>query len=150
MEHHYLITEDIAAIAAADKQLPSGIDYEANIYFRQERNGMLLGTYEPKSTPWKVHGTPMDFGHELLNPDLDRIAERLEMSFERIPAIGQSGIKSVINGPFTFGPDGNPMIGPVPGMQNLLGRGGRNGWVLSRWWGRFDHGRVDDGRRTVD
>ncbi len=120
MEHHYLITDSIPQIAerAAGDRLPAGIDYEANIYFRQEQNGMLLGTYEPHATPWKVQGTPMNFGHELLQPDLDRIADRLEMAFERIPAIGTTGIKDVINGPFTFGPDGNPMIGPIPGMTN--------------------------------
>ena len=121
MEHHYLITEDIPAIAERMKsgeRLPAGIDYEANIYFRQERHGMLLGTYEPRSTPWKVGGTPMDFGHELLQPDLDRIADRLELAYGRIPALGEAGIKTVVNGPFTFGPDGNPMIGPVPGMTN--------------------------------
>lgn len=121
MEHHYLITEEVPEIAERMKsgeRLPAGIDYEANIYFRQERNGMLLGTYEPKSTPWKVTGTPMDFGHELLQPDLERIADRLELAFERIPALGRAGIKTVVNGPFTFGPDGNPMIGPIPGMTN--------------------------------
>jgi len=121
MEHHYLITEDIPEITErmqSGERLPAGIDYEANIYFRQERNGMLLGTYEPRSTPWQVGGTPLDFGHELLSPDLDRIADRLELAFERIPALGRAGIKTVVNGPFTFGPDGNPMIGPVPGMTN--------------------------------
>lgn len=121
MEHHYLVTEDIPAIRErmeGGERLPAGIDYEANIYFRQERMGMLLGTYEPRATPWKVGGTPMDFGHELLNPDLDRIADRLELAFERIPALGEAGIKNVVNGPFTFGPDGNPMIGPVPGLTN--------------------------------
>lgn len=70
MEHHYLITEDIPQIAERmreGRRLPAGIDYEANIYFRQERNGMLLGTYEPRATPWKVEGTPFNFGHELLS-----------------------------------------------------------------------------------
>ncbi|MCC1493831.1 FAD-dependent oxidoreductase [Cognatishimia sp. F0-27] len=148
MEHHYLITDTIPVIAErmADMgeagRLPAGIDYEANIYFRQERHGMLLGTYEPKSTPWKVHGTPWDFGHELLPPDLDRIADRLEMSFERIPTIGEAGIKDMINGPFTFGPDGNPMIGPVPGMKNywvavgvMAGfcQGGGVGLTMAEW-----------------
>lgn len=121
MEHHYLITEDIPEIVErmqGGERLPAGIDYEGNMYFRQERNGMLLGTYEPLSTPWQVAGTPRDFGHELLAPDLDRIADRLELGFERIPALGRAGIKNIINGPFTFGPDGNPLIGPVPGMRN--------------------------------
>ena len=79
---------------------------------------MLLGTYEPVATPWSVNGTPQTFGHELLEPQLDHIAERLELGFERIPALEKAGIKDIINGPFTFGPDGNPMIGPVPGMRN--------------------------------
>ena len=96
MEHHYLITEDIPEIAErmqSGERRPAGIDYEANIYFRQERTGMLLGTYEPKSTPWKVEGTPMDFGHELLAPDLDRVADRLELAFGRIPALGRAGTR---------------------------------------------------------
>ena len=157
MEHHYLITEDIAEIQSrmADQgeagRLPAGIDYEANIYFRQERQGMLLGTYEPQSTPWKIGGTPWDFGHELLNPDLDRITDRLEMSFERIPAIGNAGIKNIINGPFTFGPDGNPMIGPVPGMKNywvavgvMAGfcQGGGVGLTMAEW--------MIDGEPSID
>ena len=118
MEHHYLITEAIPQIVERAERLPAGIDYEGNIYFRQEGQGMLLGTYEPKATPWSVAGTPQDFGHELLEPPLDHIAERLELGFERIPALKEAGIKDMINGPFTFGPDGNPMIGPVPGMRN--------------------------------
>ena len=118
MEHHYLITETIPEIKTAGRELPCGIDYEANLYFRQEHQGLLLGTYEPKATPWMVAGTPADFGHELLEPDLERVAGRLELAFARIPALGRAGIKNVVNGPFTFGPDGNPMIGPVPGMQN--------------------------------
>ncbi|MEO9819474.1 MAG: FAD-dependent oxidoreductase [Yoonia sp.] len=157
MEHHYLITDKIPMIAdrmdsmGEAGRLPAGIDYEANIYFRQERHGMLLGTYEPKSTPWKVDGTPWNFGHELLQPDLDRIADRLEMSFERIPAIGESGIKDMINGPFTFGPDGNPMIGPVPGMKNywvavgvMAGfcQGGGVGLTMAEW--------MIDGEPSID
>lgn len=157
MEHHYLITEKIPLVAERMEsmgeagRLPAGIDYEANIYFRQERQGMLLGTYEPKSTPWKVHGTPWDFGHELLQPDLDRIADRLEMSFDRIPAIGEAGIKDMINGPFTFGPDGNPMIGPVPGMKNywvavgvMAGfcQGGGVGLTMAEW--------MIDGEPSID
>jgi dimethylglycine dehydrogenase len=151
MEHHYLITEDIDAVKNHGTRLPAGIDYEANIYFRQERQGMLLGTYEPKGTAWKVDGTPWDFGHELLPPDIDRIADRLEMSFERIPAIGQAGIKNFINGPFTFGPDGNPMIGPVPGMKNywvavgvMAGfcQGGGVGLTMAEW--------MIDGEPSID
>lgn len=120
MEHHYLITEEIDKITALPEglRLPACIDYEANIYFRQERSGLLLGTYEPQSTPWSIDGTPQTFGHDLLEPDLDRIADRLALAFERIPSLQNAGIKDTINGPFVFSPDGNPMIGPVPGMKN--------------------------------
>lgn len=151
MEHHYLLTDTIERVANSPTRLPCGIDYEANIYFRQERDGMLLGTYEPKSTPWKVDGTPWDFGHELLQPDLERIADRLEMAFARIPALGEVGIRSEINGPFTFGPDGNPMIGPVPGLRNywcaigvMAGfcQGGGVGLTMAEW--------MIDGEPSID
>ena len=152
MEHHYLITEDIPEIVErGNERLPAGIDYEGNMYFRQERKGMLLGTYEPRATPWSVTGTPRDFGHELLAPKLDNIAERLELGFQRIPALGRAGIKNVINGPFTFGPDGNPMIGPVPGMRNywvaigvMAGfcQGGGVGLCMAEW--------MIDGEPSID
>ncbi len=151
MEHHYLITEAIPQIVEREARLPCGVDYEGNLYFRQEGQGMLLGTYEPSSTPWKVAGTPMDFGHDLLPPDLDRIEERLTLAFERIPALGEAGIKDVINGPFTFGPDGNPMIGPVPGMRNywvavgvMAGfcQGGGVGLCMAEW--------MIDGEPSID
>ncbi len=118
MEHHYLLTEDIREIVEHGQRLPAGIDYEGNIYFRQEQQGMLLGTYEAVATPWSVAGTPPDFGHDLLEPKLDNISEKLSIGFERIPALERAGIRKIINGPFTFGPDGNPMIGPVPGLRN--------------------------------
>jgi len=120
MEHHYLITESIPEIKERENEprLPIGTDFEGNIYFRQEAHGMLLGTYEFKSTPWQVKQTPMNFGHELLEPKLDNIQDRLEIGFKRIPALEKAGIKNIINGPFTFGPDGSPLIGPVPGKRN--------------------------------
>ena len=120
MEHHYLITETIPEIKERvnEPRLPIGTDFEGNIYFRQEAQGMLLGTYEFKSTPWQIKQTPMNFGHELLEPKLDNIQDRLEIGFKRIPALEKAGIKNIINGPFTFGPDGNPLIGPVPGKKN--------------------------------
>ena len=120
MEHHYLITEAIPELKerGEGKRIPVGTDFDGNIYFRQEGHGMLLGTYEPKSTPWQVNGTPMSFGHELLNPKLENIQDRLAIGFKRFPALEKAGIKNIVNGPFTFGPDGNPLIGPVPGMKN--------------------------------
>ncbi len=151
MEHHYLLTEKIDEVANFGSRLPCGIDYEANIYFRQERDGLLLGTYEPVGVPWKVEGTPWDFGHELLQPNLEHIADRLQLSFDRIPALGEAGIRQAINGPFTFGPDGNPLIGPVPGMHNywcavgvMAGfcQGGGVGLTMAEW--------MIDGEPSID
>ena len=120
MEHHYLITESIPEIEALrkDQRLPVGTDFDGNIYFRQEGNGILLGTYEAKSTPWQVKETPLNFGHELLEAKLENIQDRLAIGFKRFPALEKAGIKNIVNGPFTFGPDGNPLIGPVPGKRN--------------------------------
>ena len=151
MEHHYLLTETIDEVKNFGSRLPCGIDYNANIYFRQERDGLLLGTYEPVGVPWRVKGTPLDFGHELLNPNLEHIADRLELAFDRIPALAEAGIRQTINGPFTFGPDGNPMIGPVPGMHNywcavgvMAGfcQGGGVGLTMAEW--------MIDGEPSID
>lgn len=152
MEHHYLITETIPEIAErGDERLPAGIDYEGNMYFRQEGDGMLLGTYEPRATPWSLGGTPQDFGHELLEPKLEHIEDRLAVGFERIPALERAGIKNIVNGPFTFGPDGNPMIGPVQGMRNywvavgvMAGfcQGGGVGLCMAEW--------MIDGEPSID
>lgn len=112
---------------------------------------MLLGTYEPRATPWSVGGTPPDFGHELLEPKLEHIEDRLALGFERIPALERAGIKNIVNGPFTFGPDGNPMIGPVPGMRNywvavgvMAGfcQGGGVGLCMAEW--------MIDGEPSID
>ena len=152
MEHHYLITDTIPEVAErGEDRLPACIDYAGNIYFRQERDGMLLGTYEARATPWSVAGTPMDFGHELLEPKLEHIEERLALGFERVPAVERAGIKNIVNGPFTFGPDGNPLIGPVPGMRNywvavgvMAGfcQGGGVGLCMAEW--------MMDGEPSID
>jgi dimethylglycine dehydrogenase len=142
MEHHYLITEPIPEIEAHGKEIAVTVDYEGNAYTRQEGKGLLLGTYETNCVPWSLKATPLDFGHELLPPDIHRVAERLEVAFERMPALGRAGVKNVVNGPFTFGPDGNPLIGPVPGLRDywvavgvMAGfcQGGGVGRCLAEW-----------------
>lgn len=119
MEHHYLITERLAEVAALGRELPSVVDFDGNAYGRQEGEGMLLGTYEEGGQPWAENGTPWDFGHELLPNKLERIAARLEVAFQHFPKLETAGIKKVVNGPFTFAPDGNALVGPVPGLRNF-------------------------------
>ncbi|SDQ92884.1 dimethylglycine dehydrogenase [Rhizobiales bacterium GAS113] len=149
MEHQYLITEDMPEIKPGAKEQLHVIDFEGEIYMRQERGGMLMGTYERAGAPWSETVTPWDFGQDLLPNDLDRIAPSLEIGFEHFPAIGRAGIKRVINGPFTFAPDGNPLIGPVRGLRNFwvacgvmagFSQGGGVGLALASWMTEGDPG----------
>ncbi len=149
MEHHYIITDTIPLIEKMEEEIIHCVDFGAEIYMRQEHNGLLLGTYEKQATPWSTHQTPWDFGHELLNPNLDRIEPSLRLAFERYPAIGEVGIKRVINGPFTFAPDGNPLLGPVRGVPGFwsacavmagFSQGGGVGLALANWMLEGDPG----------
>ena len=146
MEHMYLLTDDVPEVMDFNKstgrELIGVMDFKGEIYTRQERNGILLGTYEKAAKPWSPVNTPWDFGHELLAPDLDRIAPSLEVGFRHFPGIEKAGIKQIINGPFTFAPDGNPLVGPVPGLTNYwtacavmagFSQGGGVGLALSNW-----------------
>lgn len=153
MEHMYLITEDMPEVAQFNaetgRELVGVMDFKGEIYTRQERNGVLLGTYEKACKPWSPLTTPWDFGHELLAPDIDRIAPSLEVGFRHYPALERAGIKQIINGPFTFTPDGNPLVGPVHGLTNFwvacgvmagFSQGGGVGLALSEWMVNGDPG----------
>jgi dimethylglycine dehydrogenase len=118
MEHQYLITGDMPQLLGKKEQLHC-IDFEGELYTRQERGGMLLGTYENAGVPWSPVETPWDFGQDLLPNDLERIAPSLEVAFQHFPALADAGIRKVVNGPFTFAPDGNPLMGPVKGLKNF-------------------------------
>jgi len=153
MEHMYLLTEPMPEVeafnSATGREMIGVIDFKGEIYTRQERNGVLLGTYEKACRPWSPVETPWDFGHELLQPDIDRIAPSLEVGFRHFPAIEKAGIKQIINGPFTFAPDGNPLVGPVQGLTNFwvacavmagFSQGGGVGLALSNWMVNGDPG----------
>lgn len=153
MEHMYLITEDMPEVAeinlATGKEVLHAVDFDGEIYMRQERGGMLMGTYERAGRPWSPYDTPWDFSNELLQPDIDRIAPSLEVGFRHFPAFERAGIKQIINGPFTFSPDGNPLVGPVRGLCNYwvacgvmagFSQGGGVGLVLANWMVEGDPG----------
>ncbi len=115
MEHQYLITGDMPELVGKP-EIMTVLDFEGEIYTRQERGGMLLGTYERACVPWSPQQTPWDFGQDLLQNDLERIAPSLEVGFRHFPAMEKAGIKKIVNGPFTFAPDGNPLVGPIKGL----------------------------------
>ena len=153
MEHMYLLTEDMPEVVAFNEssglEVPHCVDFDGELYLRQEGNGMLMGTYEKACKPWSPKETPWDFGHELLPEDIDRIAPSLEVGFEHFPAFQKAGIKQIINGPFTFAPDGNPLIGPIKGLRGYwcacgvmagFSQGGGVGFALSNWMIEGDPG----------
>ena len=118
------------------------MDPAGESYLRQEGRGLCIGFYEQPCKPWAVDGTPWDFGHELLPDNLDKIEDSIAFAYKRFPVLGRAGVKSVIHGPFTFAPDGNPLVGPVPGLRNYwsacgvmagFSQGGGVGLMLAQW-----------------
>jgi dimethylglycine dehydrogenase len=149
MQHQYLITEDLPELRGQEKELLGVIDFEGEIYLRQERQGVLMGTYEKAGVPWSPDTTPWNFSSELLPEDLERIAPSLEVGFRHFPPLGRAGIRRVVNGPFTFAPDGNPLVGPVRSLRNFwcacgvmagFSQGGGVGLALANWMTRGDPG----------
>jgi len=118
MEHQYLVTDDIPEVIGHHTELPHVMDPQGESYLRQEGQGLVIGFYEQDAKPWADHTTSWEFGHELLPNDLDRFEDSLEFAYNRYPVLAEAGIKQVINGPFTFAPDGNPLMGPMPGVPN--------------------------------
>ncbi len=119
-EHQYFVTETIAEIAGLDRRLPSVADRDGEYYLRQEGKGLLVGAYEKDLRFWAEDGTPQGFGHELFADDLERIEDNMMRAIDRVPAVGEAGIKRVINGPMIWSPDSNVLFGPVPELRNYF------------------------------
>lgn len=146
MEHHYILTDEIPEVVEFNertgKEMLHVVDFDGELYTRQEGKGMLLGTYEKACVAWSEYETPWDFSTELLVPDLERIAPSLEIGFKHFPPFARAGIRREINGPFVFAPDGNPLVGPLPGLRNYwlacgimagFSQGGGVGLSLAAW-----------------
>ncbi len=157
MAHQYLVTDDIPEIVArGGREFPHVIDPGGESYLRQEGRGFVIGFYEKLAEGWSLDQTPWGFGHELLQDNLDKVAESIEFAYRRFPALQRTGIKRVIHGPFTFAPDGNPLIGPVQGLRNYwsacavmagFSQGGGMGLSLAQW---IIHGEVERDPRGFD
>ncbi|MGX0879363.1 dimethylglycine dehydrogenase [Roseovarius sp. MBR-154] len=142
LNHHYLISDTIPEVAELDKELPLVVDLEGFTYMRQDQKGILLGIYEVDHEHWMMDGAPWEYGFELQQEDPDRIEKELILGFERYPALQHVGVKTWVNGAFTFSPDGNPLVGPVRGkpgywcacavMAGFL-QGGGVGKSLAEW-----------------
>lgn len=142
LNHHYLISDTIPELEKLDFEVPMTVDLEGFTYMRQDQKGILLGIYEINHEHWMVDGAPWNYGMELQQEDPDRIEHELTLGFERYPALQEVGVKTWVNGAFTFSPDGNPLVGPVRGkpgywcacavMAGFL-QGGGVGKSLAEW-----------------
>lgn len=162
MEHQYFLTEDIPAIKDAGHRMPLLRCPISDYYCRQEKNGLLLGFYEQDCKTWGMDGIDPNFVNALCPDDLDRVTDVLEGAFERMPALMEAGIHTIVNGPITYTIDGAPLVGPIPGKRNAfciiglragIGEGGGHGWLLAQ---QIVHGEaqyetwVIDPRRFAD
>lgn len=151
MEHQYIVTENHSVLESTEELFPMLRDPDDSYYVRQEGKGIILGPYEIGATVAWPEGIPKDFAFELYSEDFDRLEWYIESACARIPLIGEAGVRNVINGPIPYTPDGNPLIGPVPGLDNFyeccvftfgICQAGGAGKVLAEW--------VVDGRPEWD
>ncbi|WP_242217199.1 GcvT family protein [Shinella zoogloeoides] len=149
MSHQYILFEEIPELAAwsreAGHKLPLLRDVDSSYYLRQEKTGMNLGPYERNcKAHWVTPDDPMpdDFSFQLFPDDLDRLEWYLNDAVERVPILGTAGLSRMINGPIPYAPDGNPLIGPMPGVPNAfeacvftfgICQAGGAGKVLAEW-----------------
>jgi len=143
LSHQYLITEDIPALVQrGDARLPLLRDPDVSYYMRQERQGLILGPYEWKATAHWLDKIPDEFANQLFDDDLGRLEKYIEAACERVPILGTAGVKKVINGPIPYAPDGNPLIGPAPGLPGFyhccaftfgIAQAGGAGKIIAEW-----------------
>ena len=149
MSHQYILFDEIPELAAwskeAGKKLPLLRDVDSSYYLRQEKNGMNLGPYESNCRAhWASDDDPMpdDFSFQLFPDDLERLEWYLDDAVRRVPILGTAGLSKIINGPIPYAPDGNPLIGPMPGVKNAfeacvftfgIAQAGGAGKVLAEW-----------------
>jgi len=150
MVHQYLVTENLPEIEALDREPPVVRDPRASCYYRQEQKGLVIGPYETSGArAWGLDGIDWSFDMELFEPELDPLAESLDLAMRRIPAFAEAGIKRVVSGPITHTPDGNFLLGPAAGLVNYwmccgasigITQGAGAGKYLAQW---MVHGQTE-------
>ncbi len=140
VQHQYLITERIEGVAS---NLPTLRDPDRLTYWKEEVGGLVMGGYEPNPKPWAENGLPQQFEFQLLENDLEHFEPLLELAAGRVPAMETAGIKQFINGPESFTPDGNFILGEAPEVRGIfvgcgfnafgIAAGGGAGMALAEW-----------------
>jgi dimethylglycine dehydrogenase len=143
LSHQYLVTDDIPELVARSAaRLPLLRDPDVSYYLRQERQGLILGPYEWQARAHWLDGIPSEFAQQLFDDDLPRLESYIEAACARVPILGSVGVKSVINGPIPYAPDGYPLIGPAPGLPGFfhccaftfgIAQAGGAGKVIAEW-----------------
>ena len=158
MTHHYFVTDTVPEFQSLDTELPVvRDDRQVSGYIRMEQKSGLIGIYEKENpnTVWEDH-CPWDAENELFQPDYDRVMPWLQNALERMPIFAELGIKRDVHGAISHPPDGNPLIGPAPGVKNYwcccgtqIGIGWGPGLTreLARW---MVHGAADLSMRDYD
>lgn len=157
MVHQYLVTEDLDAVKSLEREIPVVRDPRASCYYRQERQGLIVGPYETDGAQtWALDGIDWSFDAELLPPDIERLLPWLESASQRIPVFENAGIKRVVSGPITHTPDGSFLIGPAPGLANFwmccgagigITQGPGAGKYLAQW---MTHGQTEINVREME
>lgn len=140
MEHQYMVTE---AIEGMPKNLPTLRDPDRLTYYKEEVGGLVMGGYEANPIPWAVDGLPKGFHYTLLDSNFDHFEPLMELALGRVPALEHAGIKTLTNGPESFTPDGNFILGEAPELRNFyvgagfnafgIAAGGGAGMALAEW-----------------
>jgi 4-methylaminobutanoate oxidase (formaldehyde-forming) len=128
VQHQYLITEPIAGIP---RNLPTLRDPDRLIYFKEEVGGLAMGGYEPNPIAWAVDGIPPGFHFSLLDSNWDHFEPMMEQALARVPALSNAGIKQLVNGPESFTPDGNFILGEAPELRNFYVGAGFNAFGIA-------------------
>lgn len=149
VKHQYVITEKIDGLSS---DAPTIRDPDRRTYFKEEVGGLCFGGYEPNPQGWTTGDVPNEFEFQLFDDDYDHFEQHMMQAIERVPALGNVGVKQMINGPESFTPDGNFILGPAPECVNMfvgagfnafgIASGGGAGWVLAQW--------VVDGEAPLD
>ncbi|MEM7190982.1 MAG: FAD-dependent oxidoreductase [Pseudomonadota bacterium] len=139
VEHQYLVTEPMGV----PSDLPTLRDPDRLTYWKEEVGGLVMGGYEPNPVPWAVDGLPDGFAFSLLDADTDHFQQIMELALPRVPGLQTAGIKQMINGPESFTPDGNFILGEAPELRNFyvgagfnafgIASGGGAGMALAEW-----------------
>ncbi|NKL22202.1 GcvT family protein [Rhizobium leguminosarum] len=127
VEHQYIITESFGV----PSNLPTLRDPDRLTYYKEEVGGIVMGGYEPNPIPWAANGIPDGFHYTLLDSNFDHFEQIMEQALGRVPALENVGVKQLLNGPESFTPDGNFILGEAPELKNFFVGAGFNAFGIA-------------------